>query len=116
MIKQHGALLAKGWLLGIQFDELFKDGLYLQMGRTADLYAEEIKKALTAKGIPLYFDSPTNQIFFTIENCRMEKLKETVDFGFGCKADDSHSIIRFCTSWATKEEDVKALVRVIEAL
>lgn len=116
MIKQHGALLAKGWLLGIQFDELFKDGLYWQMGRTADLYAEEIKKALTLKGIPLYFDSPTNQIFFTIENCRMEKLKETVDFGFGCKADDTHSIIRLCTSWATKEEDVKALVRVIEAL
>lgn len=116
MIKQHGALLAKGWLLGIQFDELFKDGLYLEMGRTADLYAEEIKKALTAKGIPLYFDSPTNQIFFTIENSRMEKLKETVAFGFGCKADDNHSIIRLCTSWATKEEDVKALVRVIEAL
>ena len=116
MIKQHGALLAKGWLLGIQFDELFKDGLYLQMGRTADLYAEEIKKALTLKGIPLYFDSPTNQIFFTIENCQMEKLKETIDFGFGCKADDTHSIIRFCTSWATKEEDVKALVHVIEAL
>ena len=116
MIKQHGALLAKGWLLGIQFDELFKDGLYVQMGRTADLYAEEIKKALTAKGIPLYFDSPTNQIFFTIENSRMEKLKETVAFGFGCKADDSHSIIRLCTSWATKEEDVTALIHVIETL
>lgn len=116
MIKQHGALLAKGWLLGIQFDELFKDDLYVQMGRTADLYAEKIKKALTAKGIPLYFDSPTNQIFFTIENSRMEKLKETVAFGFGCKADDSHSIIRLCTSWATKEEDVTALIHVIETL
>lgn len=116
MIKQHGALLAKGWLLGIQFDELFKDDLYVQIGRTADLYAEEIKKALTAKGIPLYFDSPTNQIFFTIENSRMEKLKETVAFGFGCKADDSHSIIRLCTSWATKEEDVTALIHVIETL
>ncbi len=116
MIKQHGALLAKGWLLGIQFDELFKDGLYVQMGRTADLYAEEIKKALTAKGIPPYFDSPTNQIFFTIENSRMEKLKETVALGFGCKADDSHSIIRLCTSWATKEEDVTALIHVIETL
>lgn len=86
MIKQHGALLSKGWLLGIQFDELFKDGLYMQMGRTADRYAEEIKKALTSKGISLCFDSPTNQLFFTIENSRMEKLKETVAFGFGCKA------------------------------
>lgn len=111
-----GALLAKGWLLGIQFDELFKDDLYVQMGRTADLYAEEIKKALTAKGIPLYFDSPTNQIFFTIENSRMEKLKETVAFGFGCKADDSHSIIRLCTSWASQKEDVEKLIRIINAL
>ena len=76
----------------------------------------EAQKAYHEGEIPLYFDSPTNQIFFTIENSRMEKLKETVAFGFGCKADDSHSIIRLCTSWATKEEDVTALIRVIETL
>ena len=116
LIKQHGALLAKGRLLGIQFDELFKDNRYFEIGKQACLYAEEIKQALQKKGLPLYFDSPTNQIFFTIENSQMKKLAETVSFGFGCKADDTHSIIRLCTSWATKASDVKALVKIIETL
>ena len=116
LIKQHGALLAKGRILGIQFDELFKNDLYFQIGKQADLFAEEIKHALVKKGIPLYFDSPTNQIFFTIENTQMEKLAETVNFGFGCKADDTHSIIRLCTSWATNASDVAALVKIIEDL
>lgn len=74
------------------------------------------KKHSPPKGSPLYFDSPTNQIFFTIENSRMEKLKETVAFGFGCKADDSHSIIRLCTSWASQKEDVEKLIRIINDL
>ena len=116
LIKQHGALLAKGRVLGIQFDELFKNDLYFQIGKQADLFAEEIKQALVKKDLPLYFDSPTNQIFFTIENTQMEKLAETVNFGFGCKADDTHSIIRLCTSWATDASDVAALVKIIEDL
>lgn len=116
IIKQHGALLAKGRVLGIQFDELFKDDLYFQIGKTANQQAAAIKKALTEKGLPLYFNSPTNQIFFTIENSQMKKLAETVNFGFGCQADADHSIIRLCTSWATTQEDTEALCQVIREL
>lgn len=116
MIKQHGALLAKGWLLGIQFDELFKNDLYLEIGKTADIYAASIKKALAAKGFPLYLDSPTNQIFFTIPNEQMKKLAETVRFGFGCPAENDCSIIRLCTNWATTQEDTEALCRILETL
>ena len=116
IIKQHGALLAKGRVLGIQFDELFKNDLYFTIGKTANQYAEAIKKALTEKGLPLYFDSPTNQIFFTIENNQMQKLAETVSFGYGCPADATHSVIRLCTSWATTKEDTDALCQVIRGL
>ena len=116
IIKQHGALLAKGRLLGIQFDELFKDDLYFQIGKDADRYAEEIQKALTEKGIPLYFESPTNQVFFTMDNETIQKLAEKVSYGFGCAADETHSVIRLCTHWATTEEDTKAVCDIIRNL
>ncbi|MGN0363618.1 MAG: threonine aldolase family protein [Bilifractor sp.] len=116
IIKQHGALLAKGWLLGIQFDELFRNDLYLHIGETAIRYASRIKNALVKNHYQLYFDSPTNQIFFIIDNEKMASLEENVAFGFGEKYDDRHSVIRFATSWSTEEKDVDALCHLLASI
>mgnify|MGYP004653547889 FL=1 len=113
IIKQHGALLAKGRMLGIQFDELFTDYLYGRVGVPAIQAADRIRQMLIQKGYTLCFDSPTNQVFCIIENTEMEQLAEKVEFGFWEKYDDSHTIIRFATSWATKMEDVEALCTVL---
>ena len=116
IIKQDGALLAKGRVLGIQFDELLKDDLYLHIGESAITYARQIKKALVDAGYELVFDSPTNQIFFIIDNGKMEKLGQYAVYNFGEKYDATHSIIRFCTSWATTQEDTDKLCQVIKEL
>ncbi len=112
-VKQHGALLAKGWLLGVQFDVLFTDGLYERIGRNAIDTAEMLKKALTEKGYRFLLTSPTNQILIILENARMEELAEKVAFSFWETIDDTHTAIRFCTSWATKKEDVAALIEIL---
>ena len=113
IIKQHGALLAKGRMLGIQFDELFTDYLYGRVGVPAIQAADRIRQILIQNGYTLCFDSPTNQVFCIIENTEMEQLAKKVEFGFWEKYDDSHTIIRFATSWATKMEDVEALCTVL---
>lgn len=113
IIKQHGALLAKGRILGIQFDELFKDDLYLHIGEDAVSYASEIKSALRQDGYPLYFDSPTNQVFFILEDRKMESLSEKVEYSNFQRYDDTHSVVRYCTSWATKRQDVDVLLEII---
>lgn len=113
IIKQHGALLAKGRMLGIQFDELFTDYLYGRVGVPAIQAADRIRQILIQKGYTLCFDSPTNQVFCIIENTEMEQLAKKVEFGFWEKYDDSHTIIRFATSWATKMEDVEALCTML---
>lgn len=112
-IKQHGALLAKGRIAGIQFAELFKNNLYFEIGKSADIFATKIQDELIAKGFKLYFNSPTNQIFFIIENSKLEKLSQKVMYSFMEKYDENHSVIRFCTSWATTKEDVEKLCEVI---
>lgn len=116
IIKQHGACLAKGRMLGIQFDELFKDDLYLRIGDPAIKYAEMIKEALIANGYKLFFDSPTNQIFFVIDNDKMEKLGENVEYAYGEIYDSDSTVIRLATSWATREKDVEELIRIISNL
>ena len=110
IIKQHGALLAKGRLLGIQFDELFRDGLYERIGEPAIRAAKSIKKALREKGYRLYFDNPTNQIFYVMENEVLKKLEEKVEYSFWEKYDDDHTVIRFATDWGTTEEETRALI------
>lgn len=109
-MKQNGALLAKGWLLGLQFHTLFKDGLYFEIGKAAIAYAMEIKAAFLKKGIPLYFDSPTNQQFFVIENAQLARLAENYTFEDNGKVDEDHTCARFCTSWSTTREEVDALI------
>ena len=113
IIKQHGALLAKGRLLGVQFDTLFTDDLYLTISKIAIKTANTLKKALKEKGYTFYIDSPTNQIFLILEDERLKQLEEEVAVSFWEKADDNHTIIRLATSWATKEEEIKALIEIL---
>ena len=113
IIKQHGALLAKGRLLGIQFDELFRDDLYMKIGRPAIESAARIRKALQGKGYRLYFESPTNQIFVVIENDALKRLEEKVEYGFWEKYDDDRTVIRLATDWGTTESETNALIDML---
>lgn len=113
MVKQHGALLAKGRLTGIQFDVLFTDELYYKISRHAIDMAEILKKGFQEKGYEFYIDSPTNQQFIILENSSMERLQQSVAFSFWEKYDATHTVVRFATSWATREEDVKQLLALI---
>lgn len=113
IIKQHGALLAKGRLLGIQFDELFRDDLYLHIGKSAIKAATAIKAALAQKGYRLCYDSPTNQTFCIMENEKLERLGQKVEYGFWEKYDADHTVIRFATDWATSEEETEELIRIL---
>ncbi len=112
-VKQHGALLAKGRLTGVQFDALFTDDLYLKIGKNAIETATVLKEGLKEKGYTFYIDSPTNQQFVVLENRKMEELKKDVQFSFWEKADDTHTIVRFATSWATRMEDVEKLLSLL---
>lgn len=113
IIKQHGALLAKGRLAGIQFDALFTDNLYLNISRHAVSMAMRLKEMMLAKGYRLHIDSPTNQQFFVIENSKMHELEPHVLFTHWEPADEEHTVCRFVTSWATTEEDLQALAEVV---
>ena len=112
-IKQHGALLAKGRLCGVQFDALFSDDLYKETGRNAIETAALLREGLRQKGYTFYNSSPTNQLFLVMENSRLEELKNHVVYSFWEKADDTHTVIRFATSWATSREDVEKLLSLL---
>ncbi len=109
IIKQRGALLAKGRVLGIQFDELFRDGLYMEIGKDAVAMAGRIQEAFRRAGYTIAFDSPTNQVFVIFEDQEMKRLSEEVTFSFWEKTDETHTTVRLATSWATSEEDIQAL-------
>lgn len=113
MVKQRGALLAKGWLLGVQFDALFTDNLYFDISRHAIEMAEILKQGLLEKGYDFCLDSPTNQQFIILENQKMEELKKVVTFSFWEKFGEDRTVVRFATSWATREEDVKELLKLL---
>lgn len=108
-IKQHGALLAKGRLLGIQFDTLFTDGLYGRIAANAIERARQMTGVLKQKGIPFFLESPTNQQFVILENRRMESLAREVGFDVWQPFDQDHMVVRFATSWATTQEQVERL-------
>lgn len=112
-IKQHGALLAKGFLLGAQFDALFTDDLYFRIARNANECADRIRKALQEKGYTLTFDAPTNQIFVTLDEPTRTRLEQHVLLGFTEKADDAHTVMRICTSWATTPEQTDQLIDLL---
>ena len=113
MIKQKGALLAKGRVLGVQFDTLFTDGLYFEIAGHAIRMAEKLKDMLRKKGYEFYIESPTNQQFIVIENKKLDELKQTVAVSFWEKYDESHTVIRLATSWSTTQEDMEKLEEVL---
>lgn len=113
MVKQQGALLAKGRLLGIQFLTLFSDNLYFEISAHAIKMANQLKQLFIDKGYKLYIDSPTNQQFFILNNEKVAELQKKVKFSIWEKYDDSHQIVRFATSWATKESNIQQLALLI---
>lgn len=115
-IKQSGGMLAKGRLLGLQFDTLFTDELYFEISRHADKLAMRLKDAFQKKGYPMLVESWTNQQFPVIPVAHLEKLKEKYAYTFWEQVDETHAAVRFCTSWATKEEAVDALIEDLERL
>lgn len=112
-IKQRGGMLAKGRLLGLQFSELLKDGLYMELGSHADRLADRIRKACEEKGYPYLVANTTNQVFPIMPDSVLEQWKEKYSYTNQGRVDDSHTAIRLCTSWITSEENVDALVRDI---
>lgn len=113
LIKQNGALLAKGRLLGVQFSTLFTDDLYFRISRHAIEMAEALKEVLHRKGYPFFLETPTNQQFIILENHQLKTLAQSVSFGFWETLDDDHTVVRFATSWATKPEDIQALEELL---
>ncbi len=111
--KQHGALLAKGRLLGVQFDALFTDNLYFEISRHAIDMAEKLKQMFEDKGCRFFMDSPTNQQFVVLENEQLAKLKENVAVTCWEPYDETHTVVRFATSWSTTEEDLAALEKLL---
>lgn len=112
-IKQHGALLAKGRVLGIQFDVLFTDDLYLKIARNAIDKANKMKEIFKAKQYRFYLETPTNQQFIIMENSKMQELRQKISFSFWAKYDENHTIVRFATSWATTDEAIEELASIL---
>lgn len=110
LVKQHGALLAKGRLTGLQFDALFTDELYFTISRHAMDLAMKLKKGFQDMGCTFLLDSPTNQQFLILEDSLLEELRKEFVVSFWEKTDSTHTAVRFATSWATKEEDVDTLL------
>lgn len=115
-IKQRGGMLAKGRLLGIQFDVLFTDNLYFEISKKAVVQAKRIAAACKEAGCAFFADSPTNQQFPVFPDAALEKLKEKYVYSYWARVDETHSAIRLCTSWATKDENVEALCSDIRAI
>ena len=109
-IKQHGGMLAKGRLLGVQFEALLEDGLFQEIGQKAVAQAMRLQKAFLDKGYPMLIPSNTNQQFPILPNEVLDKLNEKYSNCLQCKIDADHTCVRFCTGWSTKDEDLDALI------
>ena len=114
--KQRGAVLAKGRLLGVQFEVLLHDDLYEKIGREADARAYRLRDAFLKRGIPMLFDSPTNQQFPILTREQAARLSENFGFSAWQNVDENRRAVRFCTSWATTDERLESLIRAIENL
>ena len=116
VLKQKGGMLAKGWLLGIQFSELFRDGLYFELSDHAQALAMRLKAALTEWNVPFLVDSPTNQQFPVLPDAVLDELAEKYSFSEQQRVDATHRAVRFCTSWATQQAQLDALISDLRAL
>lgn len=115
-IKQHGAMLAKGRLLGLQFLALLQDDVYTRLAARADAQALRLRAAFEAKGCPMLYDSPTNQQFPILPNAWYDALNERFATTLMGRPDDAHTAVRVCTSWATRDEDVDSLIAFVNEL
>ena len=115
-IKQRGGMLAKGWLLGIQFEQLFQENRYVALADHANRMALKLKAGIAALGYPFFCDSVTNQQFPIFPDAIVEALKPDFDFEFSSKPDGTHTCIRLVTSWATPEANVDAFLEALGAL
>ena len=116
LIKQRGGMLAKGRLLGVQFDALFEDDLYFKISSHANALADRIRETLNKLNVPLLVPTTTNQIFPILPDTLLDALSEHFSFTHQERVDETHRAIRFCTSWATTEENVSALCDTLEKL
>ncbi len=116
LIKQHGGMLAKGRLLGVQFEAFLTDGLFLDIGKKEVDQAMRLREAFLAKGFGLFVDSPTNQQFPVLPNEAVAALEKSYSFEVWGKVDEGHTAVRFCTSWSTRDENVDALIADIQRL
>ena len=114
MIKQRGGMLAKGWLLGIQFETLFTDGLFYEMAGHASCLAGRLRAGLEERGFSFYSRSVSNQLFPIFSDELIEKLSADFSFNIQARIDGSHQAIRLVTSWATREEAVDALLKALD--
>ena len=113
LIKQRGGMLAKGWLLGAQFEALLENGLYFALAEKANGLADRIRTALRQTGCAFLAESNTNQIFPILPDSWLAELSEEFTFAEMGRVDEGHRAVRFCTSWASREEDVEALCGAI---
>lgn len=113
LVKQHGALLAKGRLLGVQFEALFTDGLYEKIGRKAVLQALRIREAFRAKGYEVVVPSPTNQQFFRLPNEVIDRLKQEASFELWGPRGATETVVRFVTGWSTTDEEIEQLIAML---
>ena len=116
LIKQHGGMLAKGRLLGVQFETFFTGELFLEIGKKEVAQALRLRRAFEEKGWPLFVDSTTNQQFPVLTNGAKCVLERKYSFEVWAKVDEAHTAVRFCTSWSTTDEDIDALIADIQAL
>ena len=116
MMKQRGGMLAKGRLLGLQFDTLFTDDLYFKISRHADEMAYQIRDIFVSAGYPLLFDSPTNQQYPIMPDDELAEIGKSFGYEYWERVDETHSGVRFCASWATTQENVDALRAAVQAL
>ena len=112
LIKQQGALVAKGWIAATQFETLFTDNLYMKLSHHAVDKAMEIKAILTQAGISTYIDSPTNQQFFKVDDTTLTKFENKVDYSYWQKLPDGNNVIRLAASWATTDEEIRQLKEI----
>lgn len=113
MIKQRGAMLAKGWLLGVQFEALFENDLYFEICAAANRKADKLRAAIDASGYTYLIESRTNQVFPILPDGLLDKLSGSFTFIRQQRVDSHHTAVRFCTSWATTEDEINALCQAI---
>lgn len=116
LIKQRGGMLAKGWLLGLQFDVLLQDDLYFDIADHANKLADQLRDTLEKLGYRQLITNSTNQVFPILPNCLLESLGKEFTFTHQETIDDSHTAVRFCTSWATTQQSMDALCAALERL